>query len=155
MAKPKRLGHVFLWVRDVQRSEEFYTNVLGLRVTKKTPGKSVFLSAAGDSSHELALGQIGMEAPGPEPGRVGLYHFAWEMESFDELKEIYQDMKGKKANIVGIGDHGTSMGVYLKDPDGNECEVFYELPMDQLTKDGEAIKSFPGSLEDREEASVS
>ena len=148
MVKPKRLGHIYLWVRDVERSEKFYTGALGLTVTRKNPGKSVFLSASEDSSHELALGQIGMDAPGPEPNRVGLYHFAWEMASLEDLKEVYRSMKDSAVNIVGIGDHGTSLGVYFKDPDGNEAEVFYELPMDQWYEDGEMIKSFPGSLEE-------
>ncbi len=149
MVKPKRLGHVYLWVKDVARSKDFYSKVLGLAVNRYTPGKSAFLSAADDSSHELAIGQVGMEAPGPYRRHVGLYHYAWEMGSFDDLKAMYHRMKEMSVKIVGIGDHGTSMGVYFYDPDGNEVEVFYELPQNQWRdKDGKELKHFPGTLEE-------
>ena len=93
MVKPKRLGHLVLRVRDVARSERFYADVLGLHVTSTVPGMMVFMSASGDASHELALMSIGADAPGPEQGRVGLYHFAWEMESFGDLQSIYRELK--------------------------------------------------------------
>ena len=131
MVKPKRLGHVVLKVRDIEKSEQFYTGVLGLMVTAKISSRMVFMSASGDSSHELACMSIGADAPGPESSRVGLYHFAWEMESFEELQEFYLNLKNKKIPISGIGDHGMSIGVYFFDPDGNEIEVFYELPKEQ------------------------
>lgn len=135
MVKPKQLGHLVLRVRDLQRSEHFYTDVLGLKVTSRIPGRMTFLTA-GEASHELALMSVGPNAPGPEEGRVGLYHFAWEMESFGDLKEMYQRLKEKKVRIGGIGDHGLSLGVYFFDPDGNEAEVFYELPKEQWPKEG-------------------
>ncbi|MCH8064135.1 MAG: VOC family protein [Chloroflexi bacterium] len=93
MVKPKQLGHLVLRVRDIDRSEAFYNDVLGLHTTTKRPGAMVFLSAGDDASHELALMSVGPDAPGPEKDRVGLYHFAWEMESFEDLKELYKDMK--------------------------------------------------------------
>ena len=96
----------------------------------------LFMSAQGESSHELALTSVGPEAPGPEQDRVGLYHFAWEMDPFEDLKVLYREMKRKSVDIVGIGDHGASLGVYFRDPDGNEIEVFYELPRDQWPAEG-------------------
>ena len=150
MVKPKRLGHLVLRVRDLQRSERFYADVLGLRVTAKNPGRMVFMSAAGESSHELALMSVGPDAPGPEPGRVGLYHFAWEMESFEDLKKMHGELKDKGVSIAGISDHGISLGVYFFDPDGNEIEAFYELPQEQWPKeDGIFGGKFPlGTLEE-------
>ena len=73
---------------------------------------------------------VGEDAPGPEETRVGLYHFAWEMDSFEDLKALYEHMKAKDVNIGGIGDHGVSLGVYLFDPDGNEIEVYHEMPQE-------------------------
>ena len=135
-------------MRDVEKSEQWYADVLGLHTTTKRPGTMVFMSAGGDSSHELALMSIGPDAPGPEKDRVGLYHFAWEMESLEDLRELYADMKEKDVNIGGIGDHGISLGVYFFDPDGNEIEAFYELPRDQWPEDGNLFAGgFPGSLE--------
>ena len=148
MVKPKQLGHLVLRVRDLARSESFYPDVLGLDVTAKVPGMMVFMSASGDASHELALMSVGADAPGPEQDRVGLYHFAWEMESLDKLRQMHRELKEKEVQIAGVGDHGTSLGVYFFDPDGNQIEVFYELPRDQWP-DGDFFRGrFPGSLEE-------
>ena len=149
MVKPKQLGHLVLRVRDIDRSEEFYNDVLGLHTTTKRPGAMVFLSAGDDASHELALMSVGPDAPGPEKDRVGLYHFAWEMESFEDLKELYQRLKETHIRITGFGDHGVSLGVYLRDPDDNEIEVFYELPKSHWPN-GEGVfgGKFPWKLEE-------
>lgn len=149
MVTPKQLGHLVIRVRDLERSERFYSDVLGLHVTNKRPGQMIFMSAGDSSSHELALVPVGDDAPGPETGRVGLYHFAWEMESLDDLKRLYADMKAKDVKIGGIGDHGISLGVYFFDPDGNEIEAYYEMSKDQWPEDGDLFEGdFPGSLED-------
>ncbi|MCH8206733.1 MAG: VOC family protein [Chloroflexi bacterium] len=147
--KPKQLGHIVLRVRDLDRSERFYADVLGLQVTTRMPGAMVFLSA-GEASHELALMPVGPDAPGPDPSRVGLYHFAWEMESFEDLRKLYAELKEKEVEIGGIGDHGISLGVYFFDPDGNEIEAFYELSRDQWPTEGTIFAGrFPlGSLEE-------
>ena len=149
MVTPKQLGHLVIRVRDLERSERFYSDVLGLHVTNKRPGQMIFLSAGDTSSHELALVPVGDDAPGPENDRVGLYHFAWEMESLEDLKRLYAEMKAKDVKIGGIGDHGISLGVYFFDPDGNEIEAYYEMSKDQWPQDGDLFEGdFPGSLED-------
>ena len=148
MVKPKQLGHIVLRVRDIERSEQFYSDVLGLHVTNKRPGQMTFMSAVDESSHELALVPVGDDAPGPEDSRVGLYHFAWQMDSFDDLKSLYAEMKAKDVDIRGIGDHGISLGVYFFDPDGNEIEAYYEMPKDEWPADGDLFEGeFPGKLE--------
>ena len=148
MVKPKQLGHIVLRVRDIERSEQFYSDVLGLHVTNKRPGQMTFMSAVDESSHELALVPVGDDAPGPEDSRVGLYHFAWQMDSFDDLKMLYADMKSKNVDVRGIGDHGISLGVYFFDPDGNEIEAYYEMPKDEWPADGDLFEGeFPGKLE--------
>ena len=148
MVKPKQLGHIVLRVRDLERSEQFYSDVLGLHVTNKRPGQMTFMSAVDDSSHELALVPVGDDAPGPEDSRVGLYHFAWQMDSFDDLKRFYAEMKSKNVDVRGIGDHGISLGVYFFDPDGNEIEAYYEMPKDEWPADGDLFEGeFPGKLE--------
>ena len=148
MVKPKQLGHLVLRVRDLERSEQFYSDVLGLHVTNKRPGQMTFMSAVDESSHELALVPVGDDAPGPEDSRVGLYHFAWQMDSFDDLKSLYAEMNSKNVDIRGIGDHGISLGVYFFDPDGNEIEAYYEMPKDQWPANGDLFEGeFPGKLE--------
>lgn len=149
MVRPKQLGHLVLRVRDLDRAEKFYTDVLGLRVTNKRAGRMVFMSAREGASHELALMAVGANAPGPESTRVGLYHFAWEMESFDDLKRLYGELKQKGVKIGGIGDHGISLGIYFFDPDGNEIEAFYELPQERWPRQGDLFTGrFPYSLEE-------
>ena len=70
MVKPKQLGHLVLRVRDLDGCEQFYTDVLGLRVTNKRLGKMVIMSSGSAASPELALVPVGPEAPGPDDGRV-------------------------------------------------------------------------------------
>ena len=153
MAKPKQLGHLVLRVRDLEASEQWYSEVLGLHTTNKRPGSMIFMSAKEGSSHELALVSVGPDAPGPEESRVGLYHFAWEMESLEDLQELYAHMKAKDVNIGGIGDHGISLGVYLFDPDGNEIEVYYEMSEENWPEDSDLFSGeFPGKLEPEEVA---
>ena len=69
------------------------------------------------------------------------------MESLGDLQSIYRELKAKEVEIAGLGDHGISMGVYFFDPDGNEIEVFYELPKEQWPKGDIFRGKFPGSLE--------
>ena len=153
MAKPRQLGHLVLRVRDLEASEKWYNEILGLYTTNKRPGSMTFMSAKQGSSHELALVGVGPDAPGPEESRVGLYHFAWEMDSFEDLKELYDHMKANDVNIGGIGDHGISLGVYLFDPDGNEIEVYYETPEEEWPEEGDLFEGeFPGKLEPEEVA---
>ena len=147
--KPSGLGHVTLYVRDVERSEKFYADVLGLGIRERWDGRAVFMWADSGQSHELALIQLGAGAPGPADDRVGLHHVVWRMESFEDLKETYQRLKDKNVKIVGIGDHGISMGVYFHDPDGNGNEAFYELPREEWPAGGQIFTGhFPASLED-------
>ena len=128
VANVRNLGHVVLRVRDAEASAKWYQDVLGLKVTFRIARQMVFLAATEDASHELALMSLGPNAPGPEPGRVGLYHVGWQLGSLDELEGIRERLREKGIEIDGVGDHGISMGVYLHDPDGNELEIFYELP---------------------------
>ncbi len=149
MVKPKQLGHLVIRVRDLEESERFYSDILGLHVTNKRPGQMTFMSAVDNSSHELALVPVGPDAPGPEENRVGLFHFAWEMESFDDLKELYARMKSNDVDVKSVGDHGISLGVYFADPDGNEIEAYYEMPKDEWPEEGDLFAGeFPGSLEE-------
>ena len=101
MVKPVQLGHVNIRVRDVERSEKFYTEVLGLEVTHRR-GDTVFLSAR-EHSHELAIRGIGPDAPEPDSRQVGTNHFAWEMASFEDLQTMYRHLKEKGVKILGRG----------------------------------------------------
>ena len=150
--RPKYLGHVNLFVRDIERSQKWYTDLLDLHTYDFRPGNAVFMSADIEQSHEIALIQLGDEAAGPARGQVGLNHMAWMMHSLDDLKDVYQRIKDNGIPIERVSDHGVSIGIYLRDPDGNGVEVSYELPRSEwprqeklFTDDGFIGKGrFPG-----------
>lgn len=124
---PTQLGHIALRVRDVDRAVEFYRDVLGLQL-KHRAGPMAFLGIRPDASHEIALFPLPADAPGPEENRVGMYHMAWEMASFDELAALNARLKAKGAKIVGYSDR--QCNVMFHDPDGNELEAIWE-PSDE------------------------
>ena len=136
-----KLGHIVLRVRDLERSTRFYTEVLGLRKTGEVPGLMVFFSAQPNpDSHDLALMRLGPDAPDADPRRVGLYHFAYQVESEEALAEAYKTLREAGVPIVGTGDHGVSKGIYIRDPDGIEIEITYDVPPDRWPK-GDAFAS--------------
>jgi catechol-2,3-dioxygenase len=148
---PKYLGHVNIYVRNAERSQQWYADVLGLHTYDLIPGRAAFMSADLEQSHEVALIQVGEDAAGPQKGQVGLNHMAWMMHSLDDLKEIYQRLKDKDVKIDHVSDHGISVGIYFRDPDGNGIEVSYELPRDQWYRNDQVFSGaerpkglFPG-----------
>jgi len=143
---PAKLGHIVLAVDDVQTSTRFYEDVLGLRVTTRMFDSMVFLSSRNDTSHELALVKMEDSNIKPPSNSARVIHFAWQMASFEDLKEIYRHLLEKKIEIVRLGDHGISLGIYFFDPDGNEIEVFFELPRDQWPDGNIFSGQFPMKL---------
>jgi catechol-2,3-dioxygenase len=133
----KRLNHVVLWVRDAQRSLAFYRDLLGFSIVEMPSPQAVFLRANGsDNHHDLGLFGIGPDAPAPSQGRqVGMYHAAWEVASIEDLARA-RDALMHSGHMVGESDHGNSLSVYAKDPDGNELEVFWTVPRDEWDKRG-------------------
>lgn len=134
MLKPTKLGHIVIKVRDLERSRRFYTDVMGLRQTGVIEQRMAFF-AAGNDSHDLAIMAIGEEAPGPEGGRVGLNHFAYQVENESDLRDWYAHLQAHDVRIVGTTDHGVAKGIYFLDPDGNQLEVTYEVPLSEWPAD--------------------
>jgi catechol-2,3-dioxygenase len=130
-----RLNHAVLYVRDVERSKEFYEQVLGFRTLTFVAGQMAFFQApASTNDHDLGLFQMG-SAAGPSPaGRstVGLYHLAWEVDTLAELKRI-RDLLTDRRALVGASDHATTKALYAHDPDGIEFEVSWLLPVQHVT----------------------
>jgi len=122
--RPKYLAHVNVYVRDVERSHKWYADLLGLHTYDYRPGAAAFMSADRDESHEIALMQVGPDAPLQAAGQVGLNHMAWRVESIDDQKEFYQRFKEKGVPISRIVDHGISLEIYFRDPDGNLVDFY-------------------------------
>jgi catechol-2,3-dioxygenase len=137
-----RLNHAVLYVRDVQRSVDFYTGVMGFDVIMTMPGAAFIRAGASTNDHDLGLFEIGSQAGPSLAGRatVGLYHLAWEVDTLAELERLSTRLSQASA-LVGASDHGTTKSLYAKDPDGLEFEVGWLIPADRLEeRDKEASK---------------
>ena len=129
MIPVQRLNHVVLYVRDAAASARWYSDLFGFEIITEMPG-AAFLKAAGtDNHHDLGLFSVGADAPGPESGRVGLYHLAWQVGSIRDLVVARADLRERGA-YVGESDHGATKSLYGKDPDGNEFEIMWMVPRD-------------------------
>jgi catechol-2,3-dioxygenase len=129
MIKITGLNHLVLFVSDVERSKKFYCDNLGFIVREELGKDAVFLHAGGsDNHHDLGLIFAGPSAaPLANGPRIGLYHSAWEVSSIEDLKSAKESLE-EIGVLAGESDHGNSLSLYAKDPDGNEFEVFWMVP---------------------------
>ena len=122
-----RIGHVHLRVADLERATGFYRDLLGLGVVAGLDG-AAFL-AAGDYHHHIALNTWQSEgASAPPAGHTGLHHFAILLPDREELAEVVRRLLAARYPIDGAEDHGGTVAVYLRDPDGNGVELSYDRP---------------------------
>jgi len=132
----QELGHLVLYVRNLSVSTHFYRDVLGWRpILDGTSGEVPFAAAAfnspgGRTHHELLLIEAGPSAaPLPAGRRVGMYHFGLKIgTSDDELREARDVLLANSVNVVGATDHGMTHSLYITDPDGNEIELYVDVP---------------------------
>jgi catechol-2,3-dioxygenase len=129
----RELGHLVLYVRDVRRSAAFYRDVLGWHQVLPEPGQDPVAAAAfssGRTHHELLLIEVGPDAtPIPTGRRVGMYHFGLKVgDSDDELREMLGRVQQAGATVVGTSDHTVTHSLYILDPDGNEIELYIDVP---------------------------
>ena len=136
---PSYLGHVNIYVRNARDAREWYESFLGLHTYDFMEGRAAFMSADLDQSHEIALMEVGENAEGPRAGQVGLNHMAWRMASLEDLADFYNNLKEKDWPIQRVSDHGLSLGIYIKDPDGNGIEVYYETPARGVAPPGQPV----------------
>jgi catechol 2,3-dioxygenase len=131
----KELGHLVLYVHDVERSAAFYRDVLGWRQILPTPGDvpmgaAAFSAPTGRTHHELLLIEVGQQAQSVPAGRrVGLYHFGLKVgDSDDDLREALKVLEANDVKMVGASDHTVTHSLYILDPDGNEIELYIDVP---------------------------
>ena len=122
----RRLQHLVLYVSDVARSVSFYVDVLGFEVQRRYPN-AAFLKIPGTSDdHHLGLFEdAGIGRPDERVARM--YHAAWEVGDLTDLVRARERLITARA-LVGQSDHGTSLSLYAKDPDGLEFELFWTVP---------------------------
>ena len=131
--KPRKLGHLVLWVRDIHKSVEFYTEILGLEVSDWIEEGMVFLRCSEDH-HDLGLAQIPKDAEHfndiPAHPRPGVEHFSYMLENLEEMENATKMLQEKGVEIVrGIGKHGPGENLFIvfKDPDGNNVEFYADM----------------------------
>jgi catechol-2,3-dioxygenase len=129
----KELGHLVLYVRDVEVSAAFYRDVLGWRQVMPQPGSPIrgfVMFSSGRTHHELLLIEVGEQAtPIPSGRRLGMYHFGLKVgDSDEELREALQRIQAAGVRMMGAGDHGFTHSLYIADPDGNEIELYIDVP---------------------------
>lgn len=124
-----QLGHVVLYVRNLDTSIGFYHDVIGLTVEGKIFNNRAAVLTGGSTHHELLLIEVG-DAPGPMEGRrLGLYHIGWKIgDTLDDLRAVRDRIEEAGVEIDGMADHTISFSIYIRDPDGNENELFVDNP---------------------------
>lgn len=136
--KPRKLGHLVLKVRDIRKSLEFYTEVMGLVVSDWIDDRMVFLRASeGVDHHDLGLLQMPKDwCDAYDPARSGVEHFSYHVETLDEMEQIVAMLLERGIPIDrGFGKHGPGDNTFIvfKDPDGNNVEFYSH--MIQIDKD--------------------
>jgi catechol 2,3-dioxygenase len=132
------IGHVHLKVADLERALAFYRDVLGFELTQRYGQQAAFLSAGGYHHH---IGLNTWESSGGSPPPVsatGLYHLAILYPTRTELADALRRLMEAGISLEGASDHGVSEALYLRDPDGNGVELYWDRPKEQWprTPDG-------------------
>jgi catechol 2,3-dioxygenase len=122
------IGHVHLKVADLERALGFYRDVLGFELMQRMGGQAAFLSAGGYHHH---IGLNTWESQGgspPQPGTTGLYHLAVRFPTRAALARALRRVLDAGIRIDGASDHGVSEAIYLRDPDWNGVELYWDRP---------------------------
>jgi len=122
----RRLQHLVLWVSDVERSIRFYCDVLGFEIRRRYPNAAFLIIPGTADDHHLGI----FQQPGagqPDEHVARMYHSAWEVGELTDLAGARARLI-EAGSLVGQSDHGTSLSLYAKDPDGLEFELFWTVP---------------------------
>jgi len=135
IAAGARIGHVHLKVADLQRALDFYVGVLGFQLTQQYGAQAAFISAGGYHHH---IGLNTWESLGgtpPPPGHTGLFHTAILYPTRAALADALRRLIAAGIPLDGASDHGVSEALYLRDPDGNGVELYWDRPEAQWPRD--------------------
>ena len=138
----KELGHVVLYVTDLERSAQFYRETLGFKqIGTFNSGMRAVAFSSGRTHHELLLIEIGGEVKKNRYPEPGLYHIGFKIgDTPEDLKRVYRELKEKNVSVVGTSDHTVTHSLYILDPDENELELYADVS-DEWKKNPEAVLS--------------
>jgi catechol 2,3-dioxygenase len=126
-----KIGHIHLKVADLDRALDFYSGVLGFEVMQRIGDSAAFLSAGGYHHH---LGLNTWESLGgspPPPTATGLYHVAILYPTRAALADALRRLIAAGIPLEGASDHGVSQALYLRDPDDNGIELYWDRPQEE------------------------
>jgi catechol 2,3-dioxygenase len=151
MTDPKpirKVGHVVLKCQDLEKTRQFYVDVLGMKLARFDPNRGMFLRFD-DYHHDIAIFKTGPDADPPKQNQVGLVHVALVVDDLDTVKAWYAKLKAHGVPIVGTADHAVTNSMYFKDPEGNTLEIYCEVPFSVYDwhKDGMGFIAHPLNLE--------
>lgn len=132
-----RIGHVHLKVADLERALAFYCGVLGFEITQRYGPQAAFISAGGYHHH---IGLNTWESLGgspPPPGATGLYHTAILYPTRHALAVALRRLIAAGIPLDGASDHGVSEALYLRDPDENGVELYWDRPVSEWPRSPE------------------
>jgi catechol 2,3-dioxygenase len=125
--KIQQLGHVVLKVRDRERSEQFYSEVLGLPVAARMDAPPMTFFTLGNH-HDFAIMAVGPDGPDSAANSPGLFHVAFKVgDSTDELRRVKAHLEDLGVKISMVADHTVTHSLYFEDPDGNAIEVYVDV----------------------------
>ena len=129
------IGHVHLKVADLERAIAFYNGILGFEVKQRWGNQAAFL-AAGDYHHHIGLNTWqSLGGNPPARGTTGLYHFAILYPTRAALGDALRRLVNANHPLDGAADHGVSIALYLRDPDENGIELYWDKPMEEWPHD--------------------
>jgi catechol 2,3-dioxygenase len=136
----QQLGHVVLKVRDRDRSERFYVDVLGLPIAARMDAPPMTFFTLGNH-HDFAIVAVGPDGPDAAARSPGLFHVAFKVgDETDDLRRAKAHLEAHGVEIAGIADHTVSQSIYFTDPDGNAIEVYVDTS-DVWRTDPQAVAS--------------
>jgi catechol 2,3-dioxygenase len=144
-----RIGHVHLKVADIDRSLAFYCDVLGFDLKVRMGDQAAFI-AAGPYHHHIGLNTWESKGGSPPPlGSTGLFHTAILYPTRALLGDALSRLIEAGVKLDGASDHGVSEALYLRDPDENGVELYWDRPMEQWPRapDGVGISMYTRRLD--------
>lgn len=125
----KRVGHVVIKVRDLEKAKRFYCDFLGMKIGNESP-RGMFLRF-NDYHHDLAIFKTGDDAEPPKENQVGLVHIALVTDGVQTVRYYYDRAREMGVEITGWTNHAITNSLYVKDPEGNTIEIYSDVPLEE------------------------
>jgi catechol 2,3-dioxygenase len=145
------IGHVHLKVADIDRALSFYCGVLGFELQQRVGDQAAFISAGGYHHHIGLNTWESKGGPPPRPGTTGLYHVAIRYPTRAALADALRRLRAAGIRLDGASDHGVSEALYLRDPDQNGVELYWDRSSEDWPRTGDgalAMVTAPVDLQD-------